>query len=70
VVRDNTLVVGIARAGSDNPAVKAAYVKQLQKYNFGKPPHTLIFPGKLHFMEAEALVTLAKAPQGILELVK
>jgi diphthine synthase len=70
VVRDNTLAIGIARAGSDNPAVKADYVKQLQKYNFGKPPHTLVFPGKLHFMEAEALVTLAEAPQGILEMVK
>lgn len=70
VVRKNTLAVGIARAGSDNPAVKADYVKPLQKYGFGKPPHTLVFPGKLHFMEAEALVTLAKAPQGILEMLK
>ena len=70
VIRDNTLTVGIARAGSDSPAVKADYVMQLQKFDFGKPPHTLIFPGKLHFMEAEALVTLAKAPQAILEMTR
>jgi diphthine synthase len=70
MIRDNTLAVGIARAGSDNPTVKADYVKQLQKFNFGKPPHTLVFPGKLHFMEAEALVALAKAPQEILEKIK
>jgi diphthine synthase len=70
VVTGNMLAVGIARAGSDNPAVKADFVEQLQKFNFGKPPHTLVFPGKLHFMEAEALVTLGKAPQEILEMVK
>jgi diphthine synthase len=70
VVKDDTLAVGIARAGSNNPAVKTDYVKQLQEFNFGNPPHTLIFPGKLHFMEAEALVTLARAPQEILEMTK
>ena len=70
MIRDDTLAVGIARAGSDNLAVKADYAKRLQKYDFGKPPHTLVFPGKLHFMEAEALVTLAKAPQEILEKIK
>jgi diphthine synthase len=70
VVSENTLAVGIARAGSDNPAVRADHVKQLKKFNFGKPPHTLVFPGKLHFMEAEALVALAEAPQEILEMSK
>ena len=70
IITDETLAVGIARAGSDNPTVKADYVKQLQKYDFGKPPHTLVFPGKLHFMEAEALVGLAKAPQEILETIQ
>ena len=70
VIRNDTLAVGIARAGSDSPMVKADYVKQLQKFRFGKPPHTLVFPGRLHFMEAEALVTLAEAPQAILEMTK
>jgi diphthine synthase len=70
IIRDETLAVGIARAASDNPAVKADYAKQLQKYDFGKPPHTLVFPGKLHFMEAEALVTLAQAPREILEMTR
>jgi diphthine synthase len=66
-VTDKTLAVGIARAGSENPTVKADSVEQLKKFDFGKPPHTLVFPGKLHFMEAEALVTLAKAPKEIAE---
>ena len=70
VITDKTLAVGIARAGSENPAVKADFVKQLRRYDFGKPPYTLIFPGKLHFMEAEALVTLAKAPDEIAETAR
>jgi len=67
VVTSDTLAIGITRAGSRNPTVKADYVKNLTKYNFGAPPHTLVFPGKLHFMEAEALITLAEAPEQIRE---
>lgn len=59
----NTLVVGIARAGSDNPAVKAGSVRKLLGYDFGEPPYTIVFPGKLHFMEAEALIILAGGPE-------
>jgi diphthamide biosynthesis methyltransferase len=29
-----------------------------------------VFPGSLHFMEAEALITLAKAPEKIRKLTK
>jgi len=59
----NTLVVGIARAGSDNPTVKADSVKKLLNYDFGEPPYTIVFPSKLHFMEAEALIILAGGPE-------
>jgi diphthine synthase len=67
VITSRTLVVGIARAGAANLEVKAGTITQLENYDFGKPPHTLIFPAKLHFMEAEALKILAKAPKEILE---
>ena len=62
VIRRDTLVVGVARAGSKTPIVKAGYVENVTNYNFGAPPHTLVFPGKLHFIEAEALITLAQLP--------
>jgi diphthine synthase len=65
VVTPRTLVVGVARAGSAEPAVKAGYIEEVINYDFGAPPHTLIFPGKLHFMEAEALITLADAPEDV-----
>jgi diphthine synthase len=48
----------------------AGFMKDILKRDFGLPPHTLVFPGKLHFMEAEALVTLAEAPKKILEMAK
>ena len=70
VVTSRTMAVGIARIGSNNPAVKADVVKMLMKFNFGPPPHTLVFPGKLHFMEAEALIVLADAPETVKELVE
>jgi diphthine synthase len=68
VVTSRTLVVGVARAGSYEPIVKAGYIEEVINHDFGTPPHTLIFPDKLHFMEAEALITLADAPQEIMEM--
>jgi diphthine synthase len=70
VVTGKTLAVGIARAGSLNPTVKADLVDELLNYNFGGPPYSLIFPGKLHFMEAEALMVFAGAPPSVAELVE
>lgn len=67
VITRDTLVIGIARAGSSEPIVKAGYVEEMIRQNFGAPPHTLVFPGKLHFMEAEALIALAEAPLQIRE---
>ncbi len=69
VLTDDTLAVGIARAGSENSAVRAGFAKKLLKFDFGKPPHSLVFPGKLHFMEAEALITLAGAPENVKEMI-
>jgi len=70
VITADTLAVGIARAGSESPSVKADFQEELLKFDFGKPPHSLVFPGELHFMEAEALITLAKAPERVREMIK
>ena len=70
VITLGTLVLGVARAGSDNPTIKAGYVGDVINHDFGDPPHTLVFPAKLHFMEAEALITLAGAPEQIRERFK
>jgi len=59
---DDVLGIGIARAGSDDAAVKADLLSRLQSYDFGGPLHILIVPARLHFMEAQALMELAGAP--------
>lgn len=63
----NRLAVGVARAGSPEPVVKALPVRELIEYDFGGPLHILAVPAGLHFMEAEALVKLAAAPKNILK---
>ena len=70
VAADDALVVGLARAGSEQPTLKADFLRSLVDFDFGEPPMTMIFPGPLHFMEAEALITLAGAPAKIRSLVK
>lgn len=64
-VTRKTLVVGIARAGSNSPTVNAGFAEDILNYDFGGPPYSLIFPGRLHFMEAEALIVLAGAPEDL-----
>lgn len=57
-----SVLVGIARAGSDEPVVKADYLAALKNYDFGELPHVLVVPGELHFLEQEALIKIAQAP--------
>lgn len=70
VITQDTVAVGVARAGSNAPTLKADFIKDLVKCNFGDPPQSLIFPGDLHFMEAEALVAFAGAPNQLKRLAK
>jgi len=69
-VTPDTYAVGIARVGSNAPIVKADAIKSLMKYDFGSPPHSLILPGQIHFMEAEALIAFAGAPSDLRRLAK
>jgi len=45
------LYIGIARAGSDSPVVKAGPAHILRSLDFGPPLHIIIVPGELHDME-------------------
>ena len=63
VVEEKTLAVGIARLGSLDAEVRAGSVERLMNHNFGSPPHVLVFPGDLHFLEVEALKVFAYLPE-------
>jgi diphthine synthase len=70
VVTPDTVTLGIARAGSDNPILKADFIKDLVNFDFGEPPFSLIIPGDLHFMEIDALIAFAGAPKEFKRLSK
>jgi diphthine synthase len=53
LIRKNTLVIGCARLGSNDFIVKSGRLSEVKKFDFGKPPHCLIIPGKTHFLEEE-----------------
>lgn len=60
LIKKDTLVVGCARLSSDDALIKAGPLEKIKKCNFGKPPHCLIIPGKMHFMEEELLQLYTK----------
>ncbi len=70
IITPDTPAVGIARAGSNNPTLKADFVKNLGAFDFGEPPYSLIFPGDMHFMEIDSLVAFAGAPLEFRRLAK
>jgi diphthine synthase len=59
---NSTIACVVARAGSPDAVVKANTIHTLQTMDFGLPLHTLVIPGKLHFMEQEALEIIAGLP--------
>lgn len=65
IVTDKTLIAVVARLSSPNPLARAGFPKQLLKEDFGGSPHSLVIPGKLHFMESQALIKFAGAPKNI-----
>ncbi|MBN2013769.1 MAG: diphthine synthase [Candidatus Altiarchaeota archaeon] len=57
IFTEETLCIGAARLGGDS-LIRYGKAKDVKDYDFGKPPHILVVPGRLHFMEEEMLETL------------
>lgn len=62
IFSEDSVVCIVALAGSEEPITIAGTVKDLIDRDFGPPFHTIVVPGKLHFMEIEALQLLAQLP--------
>lgn len=58
IITEHALICVVARAGSSDCLVRAGNVKDLLDEDFGPPLHSLVVPGKLHFMEERALEVL------------
>jgi diphthine synthase len=62
IVTNESVICVVARAGSTESEITAGMIKDLIKKDFGPPLHSLVVPGRLHFMEIEALTVLAQLP--------
>jgi diphthine synthase len=67
IARYDSTAIGVARIGSPDSVAKADTVRNLIEANWGGPPQCLVFLGKLHFMETEALEILCGARRELLE---
>ena len=59
----DTLTVAAARLGWKDQTIRAGNAAEIAALDLGPPPHAIIVPGDLHFLEAEALKTLARCPE-------
>lgn len=55
VIDESTFCIVASRIGSKKQSIIAGKISSLSKMDFGRPPHTIIIPGRLHFTETEAI---------------
>ncbi len=60
VISSNTYAIVASRIGFKDQLIISGKISSLNKKDFGKPPHTIIIPGRLHFTESDALKILGK----------
>ncbi|HSB57252.1 MAG TPA: diphthine synthase [Nitrosopumilaceae archaeon] len=60
VFTDSIFAIVASRIGTKNQKIIAGKISNLKNIDFGKPPHTIIIPGRLHFTESDALKVLAQ----------
>jgi diphthine synthase len=55
VISEDTYGIVASRIGFKDQSIISGKISSLKKKDFGKPPHTVIIPGRLHFTESDAL---------------
>ncbi len=65
IIKEDSVACVVSQAGSPKPSLNSDTIKNLIKKDFGKPLHTIVIPGKLHFMEIEALEICANLPNSL-----
>ncbi len=58
VIDSSTYAVVASRVGFASQSIISGKISSLKKMDFGKPPHTVIITGRLHFTESDALKML------------
>lgn len=60
VIRKDTFVIIASRIGFKTQQIVSGKIENIINQDFGKPPHSIIIPGSLHFTESDALKLFAK----------
>ena len=60
VISFDSYVIVASRIGFKDQTIISGKISSLKKLDFGKPPHTVIIPGRLHFTESDALKILGE----------
>lgn len=60
VISTSTYVIVASRIGFKDQTIISGKISSLKKKDFGKPPHTVIIPGRMHFTESDALKMFGK----------
>jgi diphthine synthase len=55
VINTSTYAIVASRIGFKDQTIISGKISSLKKKDFGKPPHTVIIPGRMHFTESDAL---------------
>lgn len=58
VINSSTFAIVASRIGFRDQSIISGKISSLLKNDFGKPPHTVILTGRLHFTESDALKIL------------
>lgn len=59
VIKSKTFAIVASRIGMNTQQIVSGTISKLTKFGFGKPPHTIIIPGRMHFTESDALKVLS-----------
>ena len=60
VISLSSYAIVASRIGFKDQKIISGKTSSLRKIDFGKPPHTIIIPGRLHFTESDALKMLGQ----------
>ena len=61
-ITSKTLCVGLARVGWDSQKIIAGKMEDIMTADLGPPIHSLVIPGKMHFLELDMLKQFALRP--------
>jgi diphthine synthase len=55
VYSEKSIGIGVARIGQDDQIIISGTLEELLKVDFGKPLHSFVLPGEMHFLEQNAI---------------